>query len=119
SDVGIKTAPFLPSLLQEAQLGFDVGFDRPGALLLLQFKLGQSVERFRRSKPSDPIPNLHRPFWRFWINTAEADGQYETLLKAEQDGAETYYSAPRFSKWSDYLVAFESGEVLERSMLLR
>ena len=122
NDIGIRTAPFLSSLLQEAQLGFDVGFDKSGSLLLLQFKLGQSVERFRRSKgskSSDPLPNLERPFWRFWVNTAEANGQYETLLKAEQDGAETYYSAPRFSMWPDYLVAFEKGEVLERSMLLR
>lgn len=35
--IGIRPVPFLPSLLQEADLGFDVAFERPGAPLLLQF----------------------------------------------------------------------------------
>jgi hypothetical protein len=39
--VGLKIAPFLPNLIHEAELGFDVGFDRRGKVLLLQFKLGQ------------------------------------------------------------------------------
>jgi hypothetical protein len=39
---GLRTTPFLPSLLQEKKLAFDVAFDRPGAPLLLQFKLGEA-----------------------------------------------------------------------------
>jgi hypothetical protein len=96
SSVGIRTAPFLPNLLHEAELGFDVGFNKPGAVLLLQFKLGQSVQRFVRRAPTDLVPILDRPFWRFKVNTAEPEGQYETLLKAEQDGADAYYVAPKF-----------------------
>lgn len=117
--VGLKTAPFLPSLLQEAQLGFDVGFDKPGAVLLVQFKLGQSLQRFVRTKGTAQVPLLSRPFWRFNINTAEPEGQYETLLKAEGDGAEVYYAAPRFVDWSDYLAIFEAKDVLNRSLLFR
>jgi hypothetical protein len=119
AEIGIRTTPFLPSLVHEAQLGFDVGFNRPGAVLLLQFMLGQSAQRFRRSNPADRLPILSRPFWRFTVNTAEPEGQYETLLKAEQDSAEAYYVAPRFVDWSEYLNAFESEAVLERSVLIR
>jgi hypothetical protein len=98
-------------------VGFDYG--RPGAVLLLQFKLGQWLERFRRTNKSDSFPDLDRPFWRFWINTAEPGGQYDTLLISEYRGAEVYYSAPRFRDWSQYLSAFEADEVLERSLLIK
>ena len=118
-DVGLSAVPFMPSLIHEKQIGFDVGFDRRGAPLLLQFKLGQSLARFRRTSPNQSIPALDRPFWRFGVDTAEPDGQFETLLKAEMDGAEVFYVAPRFSDWPHYARAFEDGEVLIRSVMLR
>jgi hypothetical protein len=46
ASVGLRPTPFLPSLLHEAVLGFDVKFDRPGAALLLQLKLGEALQRF-------------------------------------------------------------------------
>ena len=116
--VGIKTTPFLPSLIHEKEIGFDVGFNKPGAVLMLQFKLGQSLERFMRSDLTKPAPPLAKPFWRFKIDTAEPDGQYETLLKAEMDGAEVYYVAPKFSDWTEYASAFQSDLVLETSLLI-
>jgi len=119
NSVGIRTVPFLPSLLHEAELGFDVGFHKPGAVLLLQFELGHSVERFRRSNPTDPIPYLERPFWRFWINTDEINGQYETLLSAENDGAEVYYLAPKFTSWLEYLNFYENDNVLNESLMFK
>lgn len=116
--VGVSTTPFLPSLLQEKEVAFDAGFKRRGAPLLLQFKLGQSLRRFVRSDMSAPAPNLVRPFWRYNLNTAEPDGQFETLLKAELDGAEVYYVAPRFTDWPRYLRFYETGAVLENSLLM-
>jgi hypothetical protein len=112
--VGLTAVPFLPSLLHEAELGFDVGFDRPGAPLLLQFKLGQAMRRF----VPGPRPALSPGFWRFQLDTAEPDGQYELLLKAQQDGAEVYYVAPMFHDWEAYLQAFGEKEVLEQSLLV-
>ncbi len=117
--VGIKTTPFLPSLLHEAKLGFDVAFDKPGTAILVQFKLGQSLRRFVRTKTTTIVPSVARPYWRFTINTAEHEGQYETLVKAESDGAETYYAAPRFVDWQEYLTFFEADSVLENSLLIR
>ncbi|NJR80611.1 hypothetical protein [Sphingomonas corticis] len=116
---GLKAVPFLPSLVQEGELGFDVAFDRPGAALLLQFKLGQLLTRYRRSSQGAPVPVLERPFWRFSIDTAEPDGQFEALLKAERDGAEVYYAAPRFSDWAHYATLFEQRGVVEHSLLVR
>lgn len=118
--VGLRSTPFLPNLLHEAKLGFDVAFDRPGAPLLLQFKLGEALQRFRRAHPTQTPPApLGRPFWRFNIDTAEPDGQYDMLLKAEQDGAEVYYVAPRFTSWDRYTLAFEGEQILAQSLLVR
>ena len=118
ASVGVRTVPFLPSLLQEKQIAFDVGFGGRGVPIVLQFKLGQSLTRFYRSDPNHVVPLLERPFFRFSINTAEPDGQFETLLKAETDGAEAYYVAPRFTDWPQYVKFFEDGEVLERSAMV-
>lgn len=116
--IGVRTVPFMPSLLQEKEIGFDVGFGGRGVPLLLQFKLGQSLQRFVRQNKSIVAPTLSRPFWRFSVDTAELDGQFETLLKAETDGAEVYYVAPRFTDWPQYVRFFEEEEVLDNSVLV-
>ena len=43
--VGLRPTPFLPSLLEEAKLGFDVAFKRPGAALLLAWLLSKIHQR--------------------------------------------------------------------------
>jgi hypothetical protein len=111
---GLSATPFLPSLLHEASLGFDVAFHRPGTPLLLQFKLGQAMRRF----VPGPRPTLQQPFWRYHIDTAEPDGQFELLLKAEQDGADVFYLAPKFHDWEIYLEAFEHRRVLRTSLIV-
>lgn len=115
--VGLTTTPFLPSLLHEASLGFDVAFSKPGAVILLQFKLGEELRRFHRHSPTQPIPLLERPFWRYRIDTTAP--QFHCLVEFEQGGAEVYYVAPRFSHWSAYERAFQAGEVLERSLIVK
>jgi hypothetical protein len=115
-DMGLQVTPFLPSLLDEGSKGYDVKFSKPGKPLLLQFKLGQEVRRFRRKRPTDAIPSpLNRPFWRFKIDISEAQFQ---LLESAQGEAEVYYVAPRFSTWSAFDEAFQQGRVIEQSLLL-
>jgi hypothetical protein len=113
---GMSATPFLPSLLHEAELGFDVGFNLPGAPILLQFKLGQAMRRF---VPAPCPPSLARPFWRYHIDTAEPDGQFELLLKAEIDGADVFYVAPKFHDWEAYLDAFERRQIARNSLIVR
>jgi hypothetical protein len=118
ASVGVRTVPFLPSLLQEKKIGIDVAFNRTGFPLLLQFKLGQSLRRFVRSDLTYPAPPLVKPFYRFSVDTAEPDGQFETLLKAETDRAEVYYVAPRFVDWTHYVRLYEEEGVLENSVMV-
>lgn len=112
---GLRATPFMPSLLHEAKLGFDVAFDRRGTPLMLQFKLGQAMRRFVPA----PRPSLQQPFWRYHIDTAEPEGQFELLFKAEQDGADVFYIAPKFHDWEMYLEAFERRHVVRSSLIVR
>jgi hypothetical protein len=59
-----------------------------------------------------PRPTLQQPFWRYHIHTAEPDGQFELLLKAEQDGADVFYLAPKFHDRKIYLDAFENRRIV-------
>ncbi|WP_196259762.1 hypothetical protein [Pelagibacterium limicola] len=114
---GVRATPFLPSLLHEASLGFDVAFSGPGQVVMLQFKLGQQLSRFRRLSPAESIPVLQKPFWRYHVDLDEH--QFQRLEEFEQEGADVFYVAPRFSNWAGYERAFHASEVLRRSLLLR
>lgn len=114
--VGWQSAPFLPSLIHEKEVGFDVAFSKPGAVLMLQFKLGDELRRFHRTTPAQSIPDLDRPFWRFRVDTGEH--QFNRLWSFEVLGAEVYYVAPRFSDWAKYENLFQAGKVLESCLLI-
>jgi hypothetical protein len=118
AELGLVCTPFFPNLRQERRLGFDVAFDRPGVPLLIQFKLGEQLARFRKTDPTDSVPALARPFWRFMVDTLEPNGQFELLMKAERRGSEVLYVAPRFSNWTDYREVFIGQKVLESSLLI-
>lgn len=114
--VGWNAVPFLPSLVHEQEVGFDVAFSKPGAVLMLQFKLGEELSRFRRSHRAQSIPALAKPFWRFAIDTGEH--QFLRLWSSEILGAEVYYVAPRFANWARYETLFRTGRVMQNSLLI-
>lgn len=117
---GINTTPYFPNLVQEGTAGFDVAFNAPGVVLMLQFKLGQSLTRFVSSPvgTQKPTPPLGKPFWRFFVDTAEPNGQFQ-ILHAAESRAEVFYVAPRLIDWSTYVSAFSANEVLDRSIAVR
>jgi hypothetical protein len=111
---GLSAIPFLPSLIQEASIGFDVAFNVRGIPLMIQFNLGQVMRRFRPS----PRLQLSQQFWRYHVDKAEPDGQFELLLKAEYDGARVFYVAPMFHDWEVYLGHYEQEKILRRSLIV-
>jgi len=115
--IGLKPTPFLPNLLHEKELGFDVGFSDLGSVVVLQFKLGHQLKRFHRAHSAQTIPQLDRPFWRFSIDTL--GHQFQRLREFEDENADTFYVAPRFADWGSYDRVFQAGQVLEASLLLR
>jgi hypothetical protein len=117
ASVGLHPTPFLPSLLHEGEVGFDVKFEDPGRVVVLQFKLGEELGRFHRATPSQSIPFLARPFWRYRIDTT--GHQFQLLVDYESRHSDVYYVAPRFSTWQAYERAFQDRTVLENSLMLK
>lgn len=115
--IGLRPTPFMPNLLHEEELGFDVGFKDRGRVVVLQFKLGHELRRFHRSTPAQSVPDLEHPFWRFIVDTS--GHQFQRLAEFEESDADTFYVAPKFSNWKVYERAFQDGEVLEKSLLLK
>lgn len=121
SNKGANTVPFLPSLIHEKELGFDVAFEAFGGLLFLQFKLGAELSIYRHKKGyKGPKPNLRRPFWRFDVETSDPDGQYRTLTRAEADpNVAIAYAAPQFSDWQQYANLYASTSLAANSLFVR
>lgn len=114
--VGVHAVPFLPNLIHEAEVGFDVSFSAPGTLLMLQFKLGHQLDRFVRKPANQTSPDVVRPFWRFEVNVDHH--QFIRLRSWETLGADVYYVAPRFADWQAYERHFLRGAILEHSLLM-
>ncbi|MER8608127.1 hypothetical protein NKH48_31350 [Mesorhizobium sp. M1233] len=117
NSVGLSPTPFLPNLLHEKEIGFDVGFKDKGRVVILQFKLGHLLERFKRASPSQSIPDLDRPFWRFNVDTSVH--QFLRLAEFEAAGAEAYYVAPKLSTWKQFERAFQADKIMHRSVLIK
>ena len=113
---GVHAVPFLPNLIHEAEVGFDVSFSAPGTMLMLQFKLGHQLDRFVRKPANQTPPSVVRPFWRFEVNVDHH--QFIRLRSWETLGADVYYVAPRFADWPSYERHFLRGAILEHSLLM-
>ncbi|MHA6288669.1 hypothetical protein [Maricaulis sp. CAU 1757] len=118
SAIGCSVTPFLPSLLHEKVLGFDVSFDRPGVSLLLQFKVSDRLTRFHTTKrsPVRPAP-LADVFYRFFVDVDSH--QFANLQKQELEGAEVFYIAPEFATWQEFSNYFAESKVAEKSVLIK
>lgn len=114
--VGTQAVPFLPNLIHENEVGFDVSFSAPGTMVMLQFKLGHQLGRFVRKPATQTPPDVARPFWRFEVNVDHQ--QFIRLRSWETLGAEVYYVAPRFSDWLSYERHFLGGAILDHSLLI-
>lgn len=114
--VGAQAVPFLPSLVHENEVGFDVAFGEPGSLLMLQFKLGHQLSRYVRRRGEHAAPAVARPFWRFEVDVDHA--QFIRLRSWEAIGADVYYVAPRFADWRSYQRHFLREQILEHSLLI-
>ena len=118
--MGITATPYLPSTSREGKLGYDVALELPGIPLFLQFKIGHKRKHFVRGKYSKlecPPSKLKRPFWKYDIDTAKTQGQFQMLLQADKlKKAQVCYLAPRFTDWSEYDEYYRSASIIKNSM---
>lgn len=107
--------PILPSLPEEEQLGWDVGYATVGFVLFLQFKRGEFVSR---SHPASPTwPHIGDRHYRFAIDTA---GHQFAALSTLAHATKNYpvhvaYLAPRFHESPVFTALHLARAVLDHS----
>lgn len=84
SATGPTSAPVFPNLVQEAQLGYDVRIDAPGAPLFFQFKLPELMVRNSAKELSMPgVIGLSVPFFRMPLMRRDLSSQHQHLITLE------------------------------------
>ena len=115
--------PILPSLRRERRGGYDVRFDLPATVLLIQYKLSTQLRQLkimRRPRGSSEIIKRARAacrhgFFQFWTK----DHQHRLLDRVAGKFPYTYYVAPRFVELADLHANYESRSILANSIVIR
>ena len=81
---GPSNAPVFPNLVQEAQLGYDVRIDAPGAPLFFQFKLPElMVRNSAKELAMRGVTGLSVPFFRMPLMRRDLSNQHQHLINLE------------------------------------
>ena len=114
----VTVAPIFPSLIKEAQVGFDVLISRPSIPLFLQFKLAHLISR--RNASEARAGDFDPPFYRMHLRCTAQSNQHSLLLAREEEGNnEVLYAAPASHTRAQLNQAYSEGQVWNRSFTLR
>lgn len=109
---GMRCAPILPSLREEAVQGFDAHLPARGIDFYYQFKISDYLWRKNATYLSDGTYSM--PYYRFWVDTA----QHQRLFRLAQHKHYTFYVAPRMRNRETFDNAFLTNTVTPRSVLV-
>ena len=118
--------PIHPSLRAEADLGYDIEFRHPGAILYFQFKIPKMLKTNRALETNRNrfnIGDLYPPFLRMPIMSQTTSNQHNTLISWEKKKIKenkrnrnkrcsfVFYATPMFSDSNDLNANFQSASV--------
>ena len=108
---GLTAAPELPSLIKEAELGYDLKLNYRGHVKFFQFKLAEYMQR------TNAIHWVHygAPHYRVPITTRGTD-QLRMLQRLAAKEKHVNYVVPAFHTAAEFNSRFLSGDVNGRSM---
>lgn len=89
-------APVLPSLREEAGVGYDARLPTRGIDFYYQFKISEYLKRRTATYIQDGT--YSGPYYRFWLDNS----QHRTLFCLAQRKQYTFYVAPRISNKKDF-----------------
>jgi hypothetical protein len=113
----VMIAPIFPSLIEEAEVGFDVLIKRKGIPLFLQFKLAHQMTRgtAQEARGGYFIP----PFYRMYLRCSSESNQHALLVALERKGQRVLYTAPAFHLTADLNEAYRRRQVWNRSFQIK
>lgn len=113
----VQVAPVFPSLIAEAELGWDVFINRPGMPIFLQFKLSDFMKGKNAKEVKDGT--FDPPFYRFHLRCAKDMNQHSLLVDLNNRGEDVRYIAPAFYLSDELNDAFNDKEVIDRSIQIK
>src|SRR6266850_4523611 len=113
----LKAAPILPSLQQEADVGWDAHLPAVGTDFYYQFKLTERLSRANAKYIADGT--YSGAYYRISLHRRDANRQHKRLRAHAQTHPDTYYVAPEMETLDDFNNAFLSKTVEQRSRLIR
>lgn len=112
----LVAAPILPSLQQEADLGWDARLPIRGCTFYYQFKLSDRLERSNSRFIADET--YEEPYYRIKLHARNFNRQHRVLWRHTQSNQYTYYVSPEFAAIDDFNQAFLSNTITEHSRLI-
>jgi hypothetical protein len=114
---GLRAAPILPSLQQEANLGWDANLPLEAADFYYQFKLSDYLTRSNAKYISDGT--YPGPYYRISLHKRDSNQQHKRLREHCSTKPDTYYVAPEFTTAADFNESFLSKAITENSRLIK
>lgn len=111
---GLKAAPVLPSLVQEAGLGWDAMLPTAAADFYFQFKMAERMVRASALHAAFGIPHF-----RFGLHRRDGSRQHRNLWEHAQAHPDTFYVAPEIKDAGAFNNAFLGNGVTDSSRLVR
>ncbi len=109
-----RSAPVLPSLLDERKLGWDVKFRLQGLSIFLQFKRSDYLQ----TKRAREWAHFRTPYYRFPVYRVSESPQHNLLVGLSAKEPHVYYCAPMFHTDAEFNRYFMNHAVLGHSVLI-
>lgn len=109
-------APVLPSLQQEANVGWDVHLPLVGQDFYYQFKISKRMHGVRARFLADGTYDA--PYYQIDLHSRDFNRQHRTLFHHAQTHPHTYYVAPELETAHAFNEAFLQNTITEHSRLI-
>jgi hypothetical protein len=112
----LRAAPILPSLQEEANLGWDARLPLVGTDYYYQFKLSDHLSRSNATFIRDET--YHDPYYRIALHRHNSNRQHQRLKELSRNNPNTYYVAPEVNNLDEFNSAFLNNQIVSQSRLI-
>ena len=112
----LRAAPILPSLVEEAEYGWDARLPLQGTDYYYQFKLSDYLSRSNASFIRDGT--YEGPYYRVSLHRNNFNRQHQRLKELSRDNPNTFYVAPEFNNLDQFNSAFLTQNITSQSRLI-
>jgi hypothetical protein len=112
----LTAAPVLPSLQQEADLGWDAKLPLQGSAFFYQFKLAERLAHGNALYIKNGT--YAGPYYRIALHRRDSNRQHRRLRQHALTHPDTYYVAPEMETLDDFNAAFLARTIASKSRLI-